>query len=164
MKLRYYKDPYVYFYILGIFGLNGLIPVIGLDGDNNHFTNLKQSIMYIIDNTPKYDYIKSRIIDNDGMLIIVMEQNSDNRDSTKNNILYYCESAIFKFNDKLELKESVFNFRKTIDPSLSYATYYSDTNLFLYGDPDVNIARFLQEDCLDKELANFLLHQNTIKY
>lgn len=161
MKLRYFKDPYVYFYILGIFGSNDLTIINGLSVDNNKFSTLKDCISFISNNESIKNQIKSKC-DDDNRLIIVMEQLDDRRDSSKNCILHYCESAIFKFDKLLNLKEIIFDFRKYIEPTMDYATYDIETNLFIYNNNKINLVEFLQNDCLDKELAHYLLYENNI--
>ena len=154
MKLRYYKDKSIYFCIMGLYDGNLIVPIMNED---KKFESLKDCMIYMYANRGIESVIKSSINSN---LIISMHQIDDSRDSTKNNILYYCETAIFKFDNSLRLQEIIFDFRKNIEPKMSSAIYDCKSGILTYQDQSVIAMDFLANDCLDKELSHFLLYED----
>ena len=156
MKLRYYKDSNVYFTILCIIYSDDTKPYKAYN--DGKFSTLKDAVSSISANKLIYKELKS----NQGnKLVITMQETNQDRDSTENNILYYCRYAIFIFGTDLKLEEVTFFFRDHIDPELTSATYYIKNNLFEYNSDDIDIMDYLKEECLDKDLANFLINDCT---
>lgn len=159
-KLRYYKDDSIYFYILGMTYGDDLVPIKSIPEGQNVFNTLKECMTYIHFHKRIKDEIKKSAGYPNQLIIVMNQYNPARAEKLPGHILYYCEAAIFKFDNSLNLKEVVFDFRKTIDDRLSFGIYDMQTKVFTYGDHDVNIMKFLEEECLDRELADFLMHDD----
>ena len=161
MKLRYFSDDYIYFKILGASTDDGFIKFNSiLDKDLIH-KSLKDCTVYMLQNVSlrqEIDNIYKSSDFNHFDIIVLMTQISDKRSSEPNNILYFCESALFKFNKNLKCTSVVFNFRKSIDPLLEYATlYYIGDNVLYYSDKSVIANDYFKEITSDRQLAEFVL-------
>lgn len=175
MKLRYFTDDYVYYSIIGVDDGCGHLREFTniLEKDRVH-KSLTDCITYILQNISLQKEIndlynlsveKSKSLSykvdmyNNFFILISMNEISSKRSSKPDNILHYCESALFKFNKNMVCRYSIFNFRKTIDPLLEYATLYENgDNVLYYSDKTVIAGQYFKEITTDKELAEFVLN------
>lgn len=158
MKLRYFKDPNVYFMVYALED-NNIHEIKSIK--NNKFETIKDAIIECRTNPA----IIKEILDNKYPEIdILMKQTSSNRINNSGNILHFCDSAVITFDtEKFNIIDCIFDFRKTIDPTLEYATYNAKNNKLYYNGKAVAMDYF-KDDCMDKELCNFILHDQTIVY
>ena len=156
MKFRYYSDEFVYFNILGQDTSNGIINL----GINEIFDSLKDCINYLYSHPKIY---KILLNNKQYQLVIIMQQISDSRSSEPDNILYFCESGIFRFTVNkaaILFSKADINFRKTIDPSLDSATIFRLDSTFYYNDYSVNATEYFENKCIDRELSKYILTNN----
>ena len=173
MRLRYFKDDYIYYKILGADNNSGkIIEFESVPKSDSIFKTLPDCTKYILQNISLqkelndiYDEMKKDNGNNPSYaynnfnIIVCMKQISDKRSSTPDNILHFCQSAMFKFNRRLVCKQVIFDFRKNIDPKLEYATLYSEgDNILFYSDKTVIAGDYFSNVTSDRELANFVLN------
>ena len=136
MKLRLYKDKFVYF---------------TTKGNKYTFPCLSNVIGSIASNGLPEDNT------------VYMHQYSDFRDSRPDNILYFCSNAVFNIsmlkNKRYTIRSGLLKFRTLYDSYSGYAIWNDSRPLEFYqitrGD---RIAKeYFEQLCTDTELSNFIL-------
>jgi len=141
MKLRLFKDKYIYFTTKGhkqifpcLSNVIGYIPSNGLPTDNT----------------------------------VYMRQYSDFRDSKPDNILHFCSNAVFDItilkNKRYSIRSGLLKFRTLYDSYSGYAIWNDCRPLEFYqitrGD---RIAKeYFEQLCTDRELSEFILNLKDI--
>lgn len=160
MKLRNFKDDFIYFRIFGMLYEDTIIPFnIPLSISLN--STLRECINMIY-NDEYIDSILKHYKNTSYSIIILMDQYGNSRSTSYHNILYYACKGVFYFSKTLKLYKMDLDLRKTIDPSLKSVTVYIDTNSIYYNDPSVIARKYFKKTCTDKELCNVLLDKNYI--
>ena len=172
MRLRYFEDDYIYYKILGVDnGTGKIIKFESVPESDSIFKSLTECTKYILQNISLqkeinmlYDEMKknselSTYVYNNFFIVIYMKQICDKRSSKPDNMLYFCQSALFKFNRHLVCRYVMFDFRKFIDSKLEYATLYSEgDHILYYSDKTVIAGDYFKNITSDRELANFVLN------
>lgn len=171
MKLRYFKDDYIYFKILGVDTPTGLRKLTKLPERDTVHKTLKEATVCMLHNIGLQreldDIFKEDKYGNlNYSVVVLMNEVSSKRTSESNNILYFCESALFKLDRHLKCSAVIFNFRKTIDPLLESAhIYYMGESTLYYDDHTVIAGDYFKFQTPDRELAEFVLNNhNAIVY
>ena len=159
MRLRYYKRAGTYFKIIGIQMYN-CFKVKPLNLSDNQYPTLKEAVANAARDIDIENILKSNV---NNRLIITMLRDGGNTTITENkdNILDFCDFAIFAFNIDFKLINVYFGFRKTIDQSVCAATYDIASKVFVYSDQSVGAMDYFENTCTDRELADYLLHGDT---
>lgn len=161
MRLKNFFDDFLYFRLLGFNTKDGIHTL--KNNELIRFESLGKCMYWIYNNLLLLGEINEYWKKSTDDLVITMQQYDSARSSKPNHILHYSESAIFRFNKRFKLIRSIYNLRKIYDPSLSYITIYSQTpDKLYYGDTEVIARDFFEDQCLDRELAQFLLKFNDI--
>ena len=164
MKLKSYKNSDAYFFIVGFLSKNGQ-DIISMDDYANKFDNnfesLKEAIKYISNNEYLTGFFYGKdIYDSkepmfDICIRMAINNTKDKDESMKDNILYYCDTADFIFDSKFKLKDAIFATRNNI---ATFMLNMIDGSLVCL-EPVRDITKYLEEDCTDPELAEFLLNK-----
>lgn len=159
MRLRYYKRAGTYFKIIGIQMYN-CSKVKPLNLSDNQYPTLKEAVANAARDIDIENILKSS---ENNRLIITMLRDGENTTiiDNKDNILDFCDFAIFAFNTDFKLINVYFGFRKTIDQSVCAATYDIASKVFVYSDQSVGAMDYFENTCTDRELADYLLHGDT---
>ena len=166
MKLRYFKDDYIFFKIICLDTPDGLVSLKSIPERDRIHKSLKECTQYMLQNislrSELNDIRDSRNIQlSECRILVYMQEVSSKRSSEPDNLLHYCESALFKFDNHFKCTGAAFNFRKTIDPLLEYAViHYMGDNALYYNDNTVIAGEYFKNVTTDKELANFLLYND----
>ena len=173
MRLRYFKDDYIYYKILGADNDTGkIVEFKSIPKKDQIFKTLPEMATYILQNislqkeiNELYNAMKENNYNdpnyafNNFFIIVCMKQISDKRSSNPDNMLHFCQSAMFKFNKHMLCKYVIFDFRKYIDPKLEYATlYFEGDNILFYSDKTVIAGDYFSNVTTDRQLANFVLN------
>ena len=157
MRLRYYKGRSCEFILYGMKPDGDSIKIY--NPDKNKFNTLKEIIQFIFNN---YDYIHDTLRPTVDYFMVIMSQDPNEvDDNTKNNILHYCASAIFGFDDKYKVSHTSFNFRNTKNSQVILASCdLSDGNLRIdpisKDDKNIPAVEYFSDYCDDEELASFI--------
>ena len=164
MKLRYFKDDYLYFRILGVDTPTGLIELKCISARDRVHKSLKEATNYMLSNISLQKELSDifshyKIGEPEYHVLILMEEISPRRSTQPDNMLHFCESALFRLNRHLKCTSVVFSFRKTIDPLLENAQlYYIGDNVLYYSDNSVDASEYFKNGTPDRQLAEFVLN------
>ena len=160
MKLRNFKDDFIYFRIFGMLTDNRIIPF------NIPQLALKDTLKECVNMIHTDEFIQ-RILNpyrnKSYNIAVIMDQYSHARSvSYSDNILYYACKGVFYFSKLVKLYKIDLDLRKTIDPSLQSITIYTDNNSIYYNDSSVIARKYFRKTCKDKELSKVLLNKNLV--
>ena len=166
-ELRHYADFNVYFKIISVY----------TQTNKPEFTEDYSIDEHLISKGESYPTLEKALVSvrNDGCimkqlssydceLMIGMFTLSNNRDSKPTNILHFCKMALFIYNNQLKLIKILFILRNNIDKRLKSIIAYNTTNgeYSEYEDKSVIARDFFKDECVDRELADFILRNETL--